>query len=174
VLLAVAAADLGCAERSADLHRRADRVLQLIVGEPACSRVHARVAEGLVEAGHVEAAADRLHLITAPAARIRAGCAVAAGDPVRADRLLAEVAALVTGVDPAEEPAALARLAVTAAAVGRTTGRPVDPAWTVRPAAALLAGDAWALAAPALAHLDPAAFGLLADWVRDQVAGVDE
>ena len=70
---------------------------------------------------------------------------------------------------------ALARLAVTAATVGRGVGAaPTDPAWTLRPVAELLTGEAWSFAAPALAHLEADAARVLASWVTEQLGTAGE
>jgi hypothetical protein len=170
-LLAVGAGELELHEWSADLQRQAGKVLDSISEESIRSRVHARLAEGLAESGHLTAAEHHLQQVTGPAARVRAACAVAAGsEPAHAELLLGEAASLIPTVGPAEDRhTALARLAVTAAALARNANRPSNPAWTLRPVIALLTSDAWSLAAPALAHLEPDAFQVLARWVTNQL-----
>jgi hypothetical protein len=177
VLLAVVAGDFGFTEWAAARHRQAAVVLAGIDEDTVRNRVHARLTEALAEAGHVAAADQHLRLVDGAAARVRATCAVAAVvDPVRAGALLAEAAALLPSIERVEDRApALARLAATAAAVGHGAGAaPTDPAWTLRPVAELLTGDAWSFAAPALAHLDADAARVLASWVTEQLGAAGD
>ena len=175
VLLAVAAAELGRPQWSVELHRRAGAALGAVAGEAGRSRLHARLAEALAETGHRDAAEHHLRQVSGPAARVRAGCAVAAANPARAHPLLAEATALVPTIEPAaDRPPALARLAVTAATLARGPGAPVDPAWAGRAVSELLTGDAWVLAAPALAQLEPRAFRLMAAWLDEQLGPAGE
>ena len=171
------AGDLGFVEWAADRHRQAGVVLAGIGEDTVRNRVHARLTEAMAEAGHVAAADHHLCLVDGAAARVRATCALAAVvDPVRAGSLLAAAAALVPSIDRVEDRApALARLAVTAATVGRGAGAgPTDPDWTLRPVAELLAGEAWSFAAPALAHLEADAARVLASWVTEQLSAAGE
>ena len=90
VPLAVAARELGRPAWSVELHRRAGDALRAVTGEPARSRLHARLAEALADTGHLDLAEHHLRQISGPAARVRAGCAMAVADPARARVLLAE------------------------------------------------------------------------------------
>ena len=176
-LLAVVAGDLGFSEWAAVRQRQAGVVLAGIDEDTVRNRVHARLTEALAEVGHVAAADHHLGLVDGAAARVRAACALAAVvDAGRAGSLLAEAAALVPAIERVEDRApALARLAVTAATVGRGVGAaPTDPAWTLRPVAELLTGEAWSFAAPALAHLEADAARVLASWVTEQLGTAGE
>jgi hypothetical protein len=176
-LLAAIAGNLGLAEWAAVRQRQAGVVLAGINEDTVRNRVHARLTEALAEAGHVAAAEHHLGLVDGAAARVRAACALAAVvETCRAGSLLAEAAALVPAIERGEDRApALARLAVTAATVGHGAGAAlIDPAWTLRPVAELLIGEAWSLAAPALAHLEPDAARVLASWVTEQLDAAGE
>ena len=171
-LLAVVADDLGYAEWAATRQRQADAALDGLAEAAIRSRVHARLAEVLAEAGHVTAAEHHLRLVVGDG---RPG----AGHVRRRGRRFRRPPAVSCWPRP---PRSFRRSSAprtgrrpwpgwrrTAAMLARRADVPAEPAWTVHPVAELLAGDAWSLAAPALAHLEPDAVRVLGSWVAVQL-----